>query len=356
MRVTVIRPVELGTSEANLWAKFQQESPLTTNPFFSLTFTQTVGRFRSNARVAVIEDGGRIEAFLPFERHALGMGVPIGYPMNDLHGFIGSGAPIDARVVIRKAGLRGWRFNHTPAEQHAFAPFHYSGVAAQAAVINLRDGYDAYLSGRSKNFRQAAGRKRRALERQYGPLSVDWRISTPTATFRQLIDQKSGKYHGTRLLFSDETARRIVEELATVDNPDFQGIVSVVSAGEKPIARFMGMLSWGRLSDWFAAYEPEFSRFSPGTMMYLVLADECANRGIALIDLCPGQDLYKFHLANDSYQVAAGAVWVSRAEAAARKIYRQHLYSTSHGHRMPAWVRSRVDALALASTAGKGEE
>jgi len=356
MHVTVVHPAELGPNEADLWAKFQRESPLTTNPFFSLTFTQTVGRFRSNARVAVIEDGGRIEAFLPFERHALAMGVPIGYPMNDLHGLIGSGVPIDARLVVRKAGLRGWRFAHTPAEQDALAPFQYAGVTVQGAVINLSDGYNAYLSSRSKNFRQAAGRKRRALERQYGPLSVDWRTSTPTATLRQLIDQKSDKYHGTRLLFSDETALRIVEELAAVDNPDCQGIVSVVSAGEKPVARFMGMLSGGRLSDWFAAYEPEFSRFSPGTMMYLVLAEECVNRGIDLIDLCPGQDLYKFHLANDSYQVAAGAVWVSRAEAAARKLYRQHLYAPSHYHRIPAWVRSRADALAPSGSPGEGEE
>jgi len=91
-------------------------------------------------------------------------------------------------------------------------------------------------------------------------------------------------------------------------------------------------------------------------MMYLVLAEECINRGIDLIDLCPGQDLYKFHLANDSYRVAAGAVWVSRAEAAARKLYRRHLHAPSHGHRMPAWVRSRVDALALSGGPGEGEK
>lgn len=342
MRVIVVRPDELGPSEAELWATFQQRSPLTVNPFLSLTFARAVGRFRSNARVAVIEDGGKVEAFLPFERTALAMGVPIGHPMNDLHGFIGSGAPIDAKLVVRRAGLRGWRFAHTPADQQALAPFHYDGLTVQAPVMDFSDGYHSYFSNRSRNFRKIAGKKRRALERQLGALSVEWNSSGPAENIRQLIDQKSGRYHGTRLLFSDPTALRIVEDLAAADNDDCRGIVSVVLAGQKPIARFMGMLAQRRLSAWFASYDPDLSRFSPGMMMYLALAEEGARRGVALIDLCAGQDIYKFHLANDSYPVAAGAVWVSRTEDVARKLYRRLRQSASPGDRMPAWARSRL--------------
>jgi CelD/BcsL family acetyltransferase involved in cellulose biosynthesis len=345
MRVTVVRPGDLGPSEADLWAKFQRSSPVMSSPFLSLTFARVVGRFRPAARVAVVEDGGKIEAFLPFERAALAMGVPIGHPMNDLHGFIGSGAPIDARLVVRSAGLRGWRFAHAPGEQCALAPFHYDRLTVQAPVIDLSNGYHSYLSSRSKNFRKIAGKKRRALERELGALSLEWNSSCPAANLLQLIDQKAGKYHGTRLLFSDQAALRIVEELATASNDDCQGIVSVVSAGGKPIARFLGILAQRRLSAWFASYDPNLSRFSPGIMMYLALAEESAGRGIALIDLCSGQDVYKFHLANDSYPVAAGAVWVSRTEDAARKIYRRLLYATSPGDRMPAWARSRIETL-----------
>jgi CelD/BcsL family acetyltransferase involved in cellulose biosynthesis len=353
MRVTVVRPGDLGPSEADLWARFQQLSPVMSSPFLSLTFAQVVDRFRPAARVAVVEDGGKIEAFLPFERAALATGVPIGHPMNDLHGFIGSGAPIDARLVVRRAGLRGWRFAHAPAEQRALAPFHYDGLAVQAPVIDLGNGYHSYLSSRSKNFRKIAGKKRRALERQLGALSLEWGSSCPAENLLQLIDQKAGKYYGTRRLFSDQTALRIVEELATADNDDCQGIVSVVFAGEKPIARFMGILAQRRLSAWFASYDPDLSRFSPGMLMYLALAEEGAGRGITLIDLCSGQDVYKFHLANDSYPVAAGAVWVSRTEDAARKVYRRLMHRTSPNDRMPAWARSRLEILNISD--GPGE-
>ena len=110
MRVTVLRPGELGSEEARLWAKFQQLSPVTMNPFLSLAFAQAVDRVRSNTRVAVIEEEGKIEAFLPFELASRTIAVPIGSPMNDLQGFIHSGLPIDARQVIKSARPAGLAF------------------------------------------------------------------------------------------------------------------------------------------------------------------------------------------------------------------------------------------------------
>jgi CelD/BcsL family acetyltransferase involved in cellulose biosynthesis len=59
--------------------------------------------------------------------------------------------------------------------------------------------------------------------------------------------------------------------------------------------------------------------------MTLAIAEEAASRGINQFDLGPGQDAYKFRLANHSYGVAGGAVWASRAEAAGRKVYRRLL-------------------------------
>ena len=103
MRVTVVRPGDLGPSEASLWARFQKSFPELQNPFFSLTFAQVVGRHRPNSRVAVVEDDGAVQAFLPFDLGPQRIGVPIGDPMNNLQGFISEGgATIDARRVIRK--------------------------------------------------------------------------------------------------------------------------------------------------------------------------------------------------------------------------------------------------------------
>jgi CelD/BcsL family acetyltransferase involved in cellulose biosynthesis len=315
MRVSVVRPADLGPSEAGTWAKFQQNSPLTLSAFFSLTFAQATGRSRPNARVAVIEDNGQIEAFLPFEVSAAGPAIPIGYPMNDLHGFIGSGAPIDARWVIRKAGLRGWRFISAPTEQQPLVSHHYRGTVVQVPVINLRTGYESQLSQRRKS--------RRALERELGPISFEWHSCRPDH-LRQLLEWKARKYGGTRKLFStDPTAYRVVEELAAAANEDCRGVVGVLYAGEQPVAAHLGLLGPWALSGWFMSYDPGLNRFAPGMMMWSPLAEAAAEHGIPRIDLGYGQDAYKFGLANDSYQVAGGAVWSSRSEAAARSIYRR---------------------------------
>src|ERR1019366_7264692 len=141
MRVAVVQPGELGPSEAALWAKFQHTSPLSLSPFLSLTFAQAVARARSTARVAVVEENGKIEAFLPFELASKSIAIPIGWPMNDVQGFIGSGALLDARSVVRRAGLRAWRFDHAPLEQTALAPPHYHRTTFPSLVLDLTDGY-----------------------------------------------------------------------------------------------------------------------------------------------------------------------------------------------------------------------
>jgi CelD/BcsL family acetyltransferase involved in cellulose biosynthesis len=314
MRVTVVRPSDLGPSEASLWARFQKSSPELQNPFFSLTFAQVVGRHRPNSRVAVVEADGAIQAFLPFDLGPQRIGVPIGDPMNNLQGFIGSGLPIDARWAVKQAHLRGWRFNSVPVDQRAFAPFHYEGTTVPCPVIDLTKGDLSHISERRK--------ARRALEQQFGTVSLEWN-STQSAHIGQLIEWKCRKYYGTAQLFSDPTARSIVEELATSRSDDCHGIVSVLFAGPRPAAVHLGLLGPRSLVGWFTSYDPELSRLSPGMMLWSPLARAAEERGISQIDLGAGQDAYKFGLYNDSYMVAGGAVWVSGAEAAARKTFRR---------------------------------
>lgn len=323
MRVTVVRPGDLERAEAALWSAFQEQSPVLSNPFLSLTFSQAVGRFRPGARVAVVEEGGQIEAFLPFELAPRRVAVPIGDPMNDLQGFIGSDAPIDARAVVRKSGLRGWRFLHVPADQYALVPHHYKETAVQCPVIDLAGGYQFYEQSIAKSATyKTAQKKRRSMERQLGPVSLVW-DSADQASLGRLVSWKRDKYGGARRLFSDPIALRIIEELAAADSDDCRGTVGVMYAGERRMAVTLGLISPSGLCVWFSSYDPDWHNLSPGTIMWYLLADEAAARGIRQIDFGGGQDNYKFSLANNSYPVAGGAVWVSRAEQAARRVYRR---------------------------------
>ncbi len=322
VQVNVVRPGELGPSEAALWVRFQQRLSVTLNPFLSLTFAQAIGRARPNARVAVIEDDGRIEAFLAYELATRTIARPIGWPMNDLQGFISSGAPLDARCIVRMAGLRGWRFDHALAEQQALDRFRYRGTSVRSLEIDLSNGYEAYLKSRAKSVTRPGSQRRRALERQFGTVSLEWHSSS-TEHLRQLIAWKSRKYSGTQELFSDPSARQILEEIAATSNDDCGGLLSVLLAGERPVSIHFGLTSPRGICSWFHAYDHELARYSPGIMMLFALAEEAAVRGITRIDLGYGQDRYKFHLATPSYTVVGGAVWTTHAEAAGRAFYRR---------------------------------
>ncbi|HEX4063340.1 MAG TPA: GNAT family N-acetyltransferase [Streptosporangiaceae bacterium] len=338
MRVTVVRPGDLGPSEAARWAALQRTPPVTLSPFLSLTFAQAVGRHRPGARVAVVTGGGQIEAFLPFElatrgMATAGMAMPIGYPMNNLQGFVGSGVPIDAKAVLRQAGLRGWRFRYAPADQEALRPHAYAEAEVQCPVIDLSAGYEAYHQGLNKKVRYEADRRRRGLERSCETVSLEWHSAQPAAALTKLIEWKSGMYGGARDLFADPAAVRIADELSSTVSEDCAGVLSVLSAGPTPIAAMLSLAEPHGLSTWFPSYDAEYRHSSPGTMLSLAVAQEAARRGITLIDFSAGQDAYKFRLANGSYPVVGGAVWAHRAEEMGRRIYRRFAESRSAGPR-----------------------
>ena len=327
MRVTVVRPHDLGPTEASLWAKFQHASSVTLNPFLSFTFAQAIGRARANARVAVVETDGAIQAFLPFELGRWRIGMPMGYPMNDLQAVISRDVTIDVRAVVRKSKLRGWRFMAAPVEQEVLAPYHYAGAVNQAPFIDLSKGYDAYFGGRSKSLRDKTARQRRALQRKIGVISFEWDNSSPEHV-RQLITWKGDRYAGMRHLFSyDSTARRILEELSVTRNEDCRGLVNMLSAGGRTIVIFLGLAGPAGLCGWFAAYDPDMSMFSPGTMILLATAEEADRRGIARFEFGYDYNAYKVRLTNASYPVAAGVVWTSRVEETTRSMYRRFLMS-----------------------------
>ena len=322
MRVTVVRPGDLGPSEASLWARFQKSSPELRNPFFSLTFAQAVGRHRPNSRVAVVEADGAIKAFLPFDLGPQRIGLPIGDPMNNLQGFVSAGATIDARQVIRKAGLRGWRYTAAPADQPALAAHHYAGTLAEAPIIDLSDGYTSYYVSRSRKFTADFGQQWRSLERRVGPVSLEWGTAAPDHT-HQLIEWKTAKYDGARQTFSDRATRNIVEELVVTSSEDCGGLVAILRAGDRIVAISASLICPGVLSGWFTGYDHDLAKFSPGKLAMLATAEEAARRDITRFELGAGQDSYKSRIANASYAVAGGAVWVIPGERAARGLYRR---------------------------------
>ena len=301
----------------------QRETGALGNPFLCPEFAIAVDRFRPDARVAVLSDGPAIVGFFPFQRRRLGIGVPIGAGLTDGQGLIHAPAvDWDPRELLRACRLNEWQFDHLVADQLPFE--RYVSAVVPSPVIDLTDGFGAYrdkLQVKSPRFGQDVARKARRLQRESGELefAVD---SDEGAALRLLLKWKSDQYR--RNGWVDVFARRWIVDLITflfsIRGDRFAGMLSVLYAGEKPVAAHFGIRSGSILAHWFPAYDVRFGKQSPGLIQHLRMAEESATLGITTIDMGTGTERYKHTLKSYDLFVREGVATRGALTARAHRL------------------------------------
>ncbi len=335
MQISVIRPGELGTAEIAAWHSLQARSDSLTNPFLSPEFTIAIGRVRPQARVAVLADGPEIVGFFPFERRGLGLGVAIGAGLSDCQGIIHApGAEWQPRTLLRACGLSAWEFDHLVAGQGPFE--RYQMALEPSPIIDLSHGFDAYyqaLKASAPRFCNDARRKSRKLQRTAGDvrLVLD---SRDVGALHTLMAWKSDQYRRTGRMdrFSRPWIVELLETLLETRSDHFRGLLSVLYAGDVPVAAHFGVQAGDVLADWFPAYDTGFSRCSPGLILTLRMAEAAAAEGVHQIDMGKGFKRYKEVFKSRDLFVAEGIVTRRSPLAAAN-----YLRST-----LPAWATRQI--------------
>jgi CelD/BcsL family acetyltransferase involved in cellulose biosynthesis len=281
------------------------------NPFLSPEFAAAVGRFRPGARVAVLTEGPTVTGFFPFEKRRLGVGVPIGAGLTDCQGLVhAQGFEWDARDLLRGCGISAFHFDHLVCEQRPFGP--WVAATAPSPVIELADGFAAYqakLMVKSPQFAKDLARRGRRLTREAGPIShgVD---SRDPAALRCLLAWKSDQYRRTGR--TDRFARPwivgLINDLFEARGSHFSGRLSVLYAGDAPVAVHFGLQSGPLLAHWFPAYDIRFSKCSPGLIQHLRMIEESVPTGVTLIDMGKGAKRYKETLKTTDLFVCEGSV------------------------------------------------
>jgi CelD/BcsL family acetyltransferase involved in cellulose biosynthesis len=160
----------------------------------------------------------------------------------------------------------------------------------------------------------------RRLEREVGPLRFVAH-SPDKAILKTLMTWKTGQFRRNRWrdLFSIPWVRQTIEEIHATQTPDFAGVLSVLYAGDKLVAAHFGMRSATVWHYWFPAYDPEFSKYSPGVTLLLKMAEAAPAMGVRMIDLGCGEHSYKERLMNGFVPTAKGSVELPCLTAAARR-------------------------------------
>ena len=320
MEISVIRPSELGPTEISAWHDMQHMTPTLANPFLSPEFSIAVGQVRPSARVAVLTNGPDITGFFPFERHRLGVGVPIAAGLTDCQGLIHApGAEWDARALLRACRISAWQFDHLVSGQKPFE--RYESALAPSPVMDLSGGFAAYyasLKAHSPDFCKQVRRKGSKLAREVGELRLV-ADSREEGELRTLMGWKSDQFRRTGRIdrFSHPWIIELLDLLFATRTPSLTGMLSVLYAGEARAAAHFGLRSDSMLAYWFTAYDVRLGHYSPGLIHHMRLAEESAGAGVKLIDLGKGAKRYKETLKTGDLFVAEGIVTRPTLPAAA---------------------------------------
>jgi CelD/BcsL family acetyltransferase involved in cellulose biosynthesis len=331
MDITVHGLDGLDPSLRRAWHRATDESPEYANPFLAPQFAVAVARCRSGARVAVLRENGEPVGFLPYRRHALGIGRAIGLGLSDCQGLVHlPGVTWEAGDLLRACGLSVFEFDHLVEQQKPFDRYARGWFASP--VIDLGDSGepDDRGSGYLERLNEVAPRRTRstlAKERRLGREMGDVRFvfdERDPEMLRLLMRWKSDQYRRTGRM--DRFARPwivgLVDDLFRTRDEHFTGVLSVLYAGDRPVAAHFGPRSRTVLAAWFPAYDFGLRRYSPGLIMHLRMAEAAGRAGVRHVDLGRGDMEYKDWLKTRELRVGEGFVTRPRPVAAAYRLWR----------------------------------
>lgn len=307
MRVEVVHPSELGRSDLEVWRSIQEGSTLFDSPFLTPEFAMTCGEVRRSARVAVL-DGQGTKGFLPFDQRRRFLARPIGGGSADREALIISGELPHWEDLLRSTGLLVWRFHHLLAHQASvLAP---TATTVASPLVDLTHGFERYLSKQvSKNLLKSTGRSARKLEREVGELRFVGHDANHSLV-DLLVRWKRDQYARTGVLdvLASPDSRNLLHLLLDRQDDTFTAVLSVLHAGDRPVAVHLGLRTATALAYWLPSYEPCCSRYSPGMILLMGLLRWAAAEGIESVDLGKGDEPYKQRLKSDELLLADGVL------------------------------------------------
>lgn len=309
LSANLVKMDALSPRERQYWRAFCEETPALASPYFTLEFAEQCAIARRDTRVLSISQNGTPLGFLPLHVSRTGLFRPLGGPMGDHHGIIANDGDIDISHALKQTGLGGvFSFNGALASQRGFARL--GDTSEPSWVCHMSDGFDAYWDGRqaaeAKAMRNLRARERKLTEAGH---EIVYRIDDRrTEALDWLVATKRAQYAATGAtdVFQARWARTLTYSLMMDRSDALSGILSTMEIDGQLAAAHFGMRSASVLHYWFPVYDPAYSKFSPGLMLFRELLRETSQDGIVQAHLGPGSYDFKKRFANASFDIVQG--------------------------------------------------
>jgi CelD/BcsL family acetyltransferase involved in cellulose biosynthesis len=303
LAVETVKPGRLSDEARSAWRTFRATNESLRSPYFDLRYVLAAGEAAPGAEVAVISRGGRIAGFLPFQRRGR-LVQPLGAPLTDYHGIVAPpNARIDLAEVVAQIGARRFTFSGLVASDEAPA-------GPQSMVADLSEGIDAYLARRAPGFLKDKRRRAKRLAEDHGEVSFRLSQARCPQTWRFIVTLKRDQLRrtGKHDIFESPWIPHLIDELAQRNEGDFGLHTAVLMAGERVVAAEVGLRSGDVYHLWFPVYDPDFARYSPGSLMTLETIRSLAGMGVRTVDFGIGRESYKTDFAEPGLPVLEGEI------------------------------------------------
>jgi len=244
----------------------------------------------------------------------------VGRFLNDAQNVIGLPPDaIDWTEMMRACGVRAFNLHAVIAPTQSCVDA-YRLKTVKAFRADFQGDSEAFLKTLEREHRtiDKQRQKTRKLGREVGAVRLEVDCRCPDV-LRQAVEWKSMQYQRTHILdlFHPEWTRKLVDVLCggayancgdSFAEQPLGGLVSVLWAGDIPVAAHIGMVERGRLHYWFPAYDRAYAKYSPGTALFTELVRAGTAHGIDCIDMGYGEQPYKQKQTATTTEVAYGTI------------------------------------------------
>jgi len=220
-----------------------------------------------------------------------------------------------------------------------------------APVVRL-DGltYEAWLGGRSSNFRGQRAQARRRMQREGAAFRMAESPPELDAAVAAFVDMTRDQWsRGSRRSPRAAAVGAMVREAARELVPGGRMRVWVLEAGGRPVSVQIFVVAGGEVGYWNGGFDPRWSRLRPGFETIVRAIEHAFSAGDRRVDLGGGASHYKLRLATGDEPISAAMVLPGGRHRALREAQllpsRLDRLAARAAHRLPPDVKDRLRAL-----------
>jgi CelD/BcsL family acetyltransferase involved in cellulose biosynthesis len=295
-------------AEEALFSLFRDANPYLTSPYFSAGFIKAIAPHTPGSMLARFHDGEEIVGFFAYQKRGQSL-QPAGAPLADYHAAVmKAGYVPDWTRLLAAAGAKRLVFNGLIGD----SGLDQAPIVKHRRIAAVPDGFEAWFAtqkaGAPRYFKNL-GRCTRNVAKDLPDLQFEWTdVSPPLLDWVLSLKVAQYKRSGIHDVFSCGWTRNLLLALAAQRTRSSGLWAGIYRRGEELIAAEICLIDGEDLHFWFPAYNPAYSRYSPGMLLTFDIIRHTANLGLKVFDFGSGGEAYKSPMTIDGPLCCEGQV------------------------------------------------